>query len=97
MAPQFTDAGEGMNSKAKRSKAQQHRRSVWIRGKWWFLTGGVAAAIAILVVLSTSLSGSKTSDPGIAAPDVTLATLDGEFQLSDQQGNVLLLYFSFPG
>ena len=86
-----------MTSKTKKSKVPQPRRSLWSRGKWWSTAGGVAAAIAILVVLSTSLSGSKTSDPGIAAPDVTLETLDGEFQLSAQQGNVLLLYFSFPG
>ncbi len=86
-----------MTSKAKRSRAPQRRRSLWSRGKWWFITSAVAAAIALLFVLSTSLSGSKTSEPGITAPDVTLATLDGEFRLSDQQGDVLLLYFSFPG
>ncbi|MBI4197776.1 MAG: hypothetical protein HY533_01535 [Chloroflexi bacterium] len=83
--------------KAKRSKTPQRKRSLWSQGRWWFIAGGGAAAIAILFVLSLSLSGSKTSEPGIAAPDVMLATLDGELQLSEQKGNVLLLYFSFPG
>lgn len=31
------------------------------------------------------------------APDITLATAEGEFRLSQQRGKVLLLYFSFPG
>ncbi len=86
-----------MTSKAKRRKTPQPRRSTWGRGKGWFITGGVVGAIALLVFLSTSLSGPKTSEPGVTAPDVTLATLNGELQLAAQKGNVLLLYFSFPG
>lgn len=31
------------------------------------------------------------------APDLTLATLDGEFQLSQKRGNVVILYFTFVG
>lgn len=81
----------------KRSATPQSRRALWSRGKWWFIGGGVAAAIVLLFLLSTSLSGSKTSKAGIPAPDITLATLDGEIRLSDLRGQPLLLYFSFPG
>ena len=42
-------------------------------------------------------SGTGGSAALSQAPDVTLASLDGEFQLTQQRGNVLLLYFSFPG
>ena len=31
------------------------------------------------------------------APDVVLATLDGEFRLSEHRGKVIVFYFSFPG
>ncbi len=31
------------------------------------------------------------------APDIALVTAEGEFLLSEQRGEVLLLYFSFPG
>jgi hypothetical protein len=37
------------------------------------------------------------SSVGKVAPDLTLATLDGGFRLSEQRGKVVLLYFSFPG
>ncbi len=35
-------------------------------------------------------------DVGQKAPDFTLATLGGNFQLSEHRGEVMLLYFSFP-
>ena len=77
---------------------RQTSASVWQRKKWWFIGGGAVAAIAILIVLSTSLSGPKTSAPGIAAPDLVLASTNGqEFRLSDQRGQPMLLYFSLPG
>ncbi|MBI4339536.1 MAG: hypothetical protein HY680_06240 [Chloroflexi bacterium] len=40
--------------------------------------------------------GSPT-DRASLAPDVTLATADGQLRLSDLRGQPLLLYFSFPG
>lgn len=86
-----------MTSKAKGSKTPQQRRSLWRRGKWWFVTGGIAGAGTLLFVLSTSLSEPKSSEPDIAAPDLALATEDGQFRLSGLRGRPLLLYFSFPG
>ena len=77
---------------------------LWQRGKWWFVGGGLAAGIALLVALTFALGGPERPEItgqefglGEAPPDVTLATLDGDFQVSNQQGEALLLYFSFPG
>lgn len=84
-----------MAAKAKRIRRRHSNyRSAWQRGKWWFISGGIAGAIALLFVLSSSLSGPIS---GEMAPDITLATAAGEFQLSDRRGEVSLLYFSFPG
>lgn len=72
--------------------------SVWQKGKWWFIGGGVVAVIVVLVVLASSLSGPATTAPNIAAPDLVLGSTSGEeFRISDELGNPLLLYFSFPG
>ena len=83
--------------KKRRRTAPPRGEGVLHRGKWWFAGGGVTAAITLLFVLSTALSGPETSEPRLAAPDVTLATLGGELQVSDLEGEVVLLYFSFPG
>lgn len=34
-------------------------RGLWQQGKWWFIVGGVAGAIALLVVLTSALSGPE--------------------------------------
>ncbi len=86
-----------MASKGRRGKAPPRGRAVWQRGEWWFAGGGAIVAVALLFVLSTVLSGPETPEPGLAAPDVTLATLGGELRVSDLEGEVVLLYFSFPG
>ena len=86
-----------MAAKAKRVRRRHGGyRSLWRRGKWWFISGGVTGAIALLAALSGSLSGPETAS-GEIAPDITLATAAGEFQLSERRGEALLLYFSFPG
>ena len=72
-------------------------RGLWQRGKWWFTGGGVAGAVALLVVLSSALSNPQLLGGGELAPDIALATADGAFRLSDHRGEVSLLYFSFPG
>ena len=79
--------------------ASRAKRGVWQRGKWWFIGGGAAGIIALLVILTSALSSSPVSsrDLGVVAPDFTGATSQGEFVLSQQRGNVQLLYFSFPG
>ena len=84
--------------KSPRERGRQVRaRGLWQRGKWWFTGGGVAGAVALLVVLTSALSGPEITTGGEPAPDMVLATANGEFRLSDQRGEVSLLYFSFPG
>ena len=84
------------NSPRARGK-QVPARGLWQRGKWWFTGGGVAGAVALLVVLSSALSNPQLLGGGELAPDIALATADGAFRLSDHRGEVSLLYFSFPG
>ena len=84
--------------KSPRTRGRQvPARGLWQRGKWWFTGGGVAGAIALLVVLSSALSSPQLPVGGELAPDIALATADGAFRLSDHRGEVSLLYFSFPG
>ena len=79
----------------------RRRRNTRVFRTWLFIGGGLAAAVVLLVVLTLAFSGPQVreSELGLAnpAPDMTLATLSGEFQLSENKGEVLVLYFSFPG
>ena len=81
--------------KKRDPKPQAH--GLWQRGKGWFVGGGAAGVVALLVVLTSALSGPEPATGRGLAPDVLLATADGTFRLSDQRGEVSLLYFSFPG
>ena len=83
--------------KSPRTRGKVQARGLWQRGKWWFTGGGVAGAVALLVVLSSALSNPQLLGGGELAPDIALATADGAFRLSDHRGEVSLLYFSFPG
>jgi len=90
-----------MTSRAKRNRPQQSRKSIWWRGKWWFITGGVAFAIALVVYLSFALSGPEAkgrlatgpvpSSPGSGGtissslPNFTLALYQGQDLLGSQQ------------
>ncbi len=80
--------------RTQRSNARQRR-------KWWFIGGGLIAAVALLVSLTFAFSGPQARESELVsanpAPEMTLATLSGDFQLSENQGEVLVLYFSFPG
>ena len=101
--------GRGMASKANQQRTSRRTESsgIWRHGRRWFIAGGFAGAIALLAALTFALTGpdatERTVDVGAApvsaepAPDVTLATLDGDFRLSENRGEVLLLYFAFPG
>ena len=53
--------------------------------------------VALTIAFSGSSATVKDSDEAELAPDMTLATLDGEFKLSENRGDIVLLYFSFPG
>ena len=91
-------------STTRRASGQTAAPDLWQRGKWWLVGGGLAAGLALLVALTFAFGGPERpeitgEELGLAnaAPDMTLATLDGVFRLSENRGEVLLLYFSFPG
>ena len=90
-----------MKARQKQQSPQRGRgapaRGPWQRRKGWFIGGGVAGAVALLVALTSILSGPEITTGGEPAPDMVLATADGAFRLSDRRGEVSLLYFSFPG
>ena len=82
------------NQPSRQRGRQTPARDPWQRGKRWLVGGGVAGAVALLVVLTSALSGPEPAAGRELAPDMVLATANGEFQLSDQRGKVSLLYFS---
>jgi hypothetical protein len=54
-------------------------------------------AFVVSVLLARGLlqwSGSAKVD---IAPDITLATTEGDYRISEQRGSVVVLYYSFPG
>ena len=79
----------------------RRRRNTRVLKTWLFIGGGLVAVVVLLVGLTLAFSGPQVreSELGLANPatDMTLAALSGEFQLSEHKGEVLLLYFSFPG
>lgn len=81
-------AAGGDSQRTRRSRAKR-RRLFW--------AGSVAFIVGLLVygLLATGpLGGPKAGEP---APDISFATANGEFRLSQQEGKVVVLYFSFPG
>ena len=82
-------------------RRRKQRSDAQNRKSWWFIGGGLTVAVALLIGLTFAFSGPETQESEIGltnpAPDMTLATLSGDFQLSENQGEVLVLYFSFPG
>ena len=52
-----------MATRASRRRSAEHTevRSIWRRGKWWLIGGGAIAVIAVLAVLTTTLSGPATT------------------------------------
>lgn len=67
---------------------------------WLWITGGVITVIVVALAYSLfarDLVGGDATSNAYLAPDLTLATADGQVRLSDLRGQPLLLYFSFPG
>ena len=54
-------------------------------------------AVVVSVVLASGLLQGAGKAEGDIAPDITLATTEGDFRLSEQRGSVVVLYYSFPG
>lgn len=89
-----------MSARAKRQQATRGRASSIRKRLIWV---GVLGLVLVIVVsglfATTSRLGSPEGESGSAEPaaDITLGTEAGDFQLSDLRGQVVLLYFSFPG
>lgn len=67
------------------------------RGKpWWLVAAGVLAVVIGVFGFSSSRLGSQEAAAELA-PDITLTTLQGDYRLSEQRGEVVVLYFSFVG
>ncbi len=89
-----------MSARAKRRQATRGRSSsIKTRLIWVGVLGLVLVMVVSGLFAATSRLGSPEGGSVSAelAADITLATEAGDFQLSDLRGQVVLLYFSFPG
>ncbi len=89
-----------MSARAKRRQATRERSSSIRKRLIWV---GVLGLVLVMVVsglfAATSRLGSPEGESVSAEPaaNIILANEAGDFQLSDLRGQVVLLYFSFPG
>ncbi len=89
-----------MSARAKRRQATRGRSSSIRKRLTWVGVLGLVLVIAIsglFAVASRLASPAGESVSAEPAADIILATEVGDFQLSDLRGQVVLLYFSFPG
>ncbi len=89
-----------MSAGAKRRQPTRERSSsirkllTWVGVLGLVLVIAISGLFAAAIWLGSPEGGSLSAEP---AADITLATEAGDFQLSDLRGQVVLLYFSFPG
>ncbi len=89
-----------MSARGKRRQPTRERSSSIRKRLTWVGVLGLVLVIAISGLFAATIwlgsreGGSVSAEP---AADITLATEAGNFQLSDLRGQVVLLYFSFPG
>jgi len=78
---------------------QQSRRASWPGASRFLWMGGLLFVLAVVVsvVLAGGLLKGSGQAHGDLAPDITLATTEGDFRISEQRGSVVVLYYSFPG
>ncbi len=95
-----------MTTKPRRGSYRENPRPGRVRAGWpvrYTLLGAVGVVLALAITYGLLAAGPRSSGPqppealAEEAPDIVLATVDGEFQLSEHRGHVVLLYFSFPG
>ncbi len=89
-----------MSARAKRRQPTRGRSSSIRKRLTWVGVLGLVLVIAISGLFAATIwLGSPEGESVSAEPavDITLATEAGDFQLSDLRGQVVLLYFSFPG
>lgn len=82
---------------AKWSKERKLSRRAARRTRvWWAVAGGLVLFVGWLVY-SNPLPVGQQQTSAEPAPDVTLTTAMGDYRLSDQKGDLVVLYFSFVG
>ena len=79
--------------------SQQHRK--WY-GSWksrllWMTVLFLPMTVVASIIMTSGLLQKSGQTNGDLAPDITLATMEGDFHMSEQRGNVVVLYYSFPG
>ena len=85
--------GEGKGQNRNHPNPWWTRRLLLVAGAL-----GLVLGIAAYTIFSAGSLGVRPAENGgRLMADVTLATLDGEFRLSQYRGKVVALYFSFPG
>ncbi len=79
--------------------SQGHRRGSGSGASRFLWMGGLVFVLAVVVsvVLASGLLQGSGQAKGDLAPDITLATTEGDFRISEQRGSVVVLYYSFPG
>ncbi len=81
-------------------KRLEKARSGFIRRRlFWSVVASLALVTAAFSLFASGLLTGPGTETTVKepAPDIALATAAGNFQLSDQRGKVVVLYFSFPG
>ena len=66
-------------------------RLLWMSGLFFSL------ALVASIILASGLLQKSVQTSRDLAPDITLATTEGDFHISEQRGSVVVLYYSFPG
>lgn len=99
-----------MGASVKRKAATQVHRAVPAKNRTglFFVLGAVLLIGSLVAFASVQALGGDTTTSGTTvdilpaglrdpAPDVTLTTSGGPYQIGAQKGKTVLLYFSFPG
>ena len=78
---------------------QQRRPSGTAASRFLWIGGpGFALAVdSVSVLLASGLLQGAEKAEGDLAPAITLTTTEGDFRISEQQGKVVVLYYSFAG
>ncbi len=89
-----------MNQRSNPKRLAKARSGFIRRRLFWSVAASLALVTAAFSLFASGLLTSSGTEPTASyelAPDIVVATAAGSFQLSDQRGKVVVLYFSFPG
>lgn len=85
-------------------RSSPKRRTAGRSRPWWAVAPWVLVAVFAALAFSARRVVSRDTPAALApdkrvavAPNLSLTTLQGEYQLAEQRGEVVALYFSFVG